>query len=62
MNLLFLPLFIGMTGYFIAALMELRSDKPAIERFNAMLAKKWVIALAVLLMLLSWAYNVTRGI
>ena len=62
MNILFLPLALGMIGYFFAALAELFLDKPAIGHLNAFLAKWWVIALAILLMAASWYYNIARGI
>lgn len=62
MNLLFLPLFIGVVTYFICAVVELRSDKNAIKWLNSILIKKWVIALFALLTALSWYYNIVRSI
>ena len=62
MNLLFLPLTIGAITYFVCALIEVFTDKRAIRWLNSMLANKWVIAFAVILMLTSWGYNIWRGI
>ena len=62
MNILFLPLVVGMAVYFICALVDLFSDMQAIKRFNSIMARKWVISLAVMLMALSWYYNIVRGI
>ena len=60
MNILFLPLLVGGAVYFVCAVLELRG-RPAIARLNAMLSKKWVIALAAMLMAASWAYNIMYG-
>ena len=60
MNILFLPVLTGGTAYFVCALLELRG-KPAIARLNAALSKKWVIALAAVLMAASWAYNMIHA-
>jgi len=60
MNILTLPILIIGTIYFLCALIDVFANKRAIERFNAILAKKWVIAVAVLLMGLSWYYNTVR--
>ena len=59
-NILFLPLTLGGAAYFICALVEVFSGKPAIARFNSILSKKWIIALAVILTALSWIYNIIR--
>jgi len=61
MNILLLPLIIGGTVYLVCALLELRG-KPAIARLNAVLSKKWIIALAAVLAAASWAYNIIYGI
>ena len=57
MNIIALPLFIGGAAYFVCAVIEATTHKPAISRFNAIMAKKWVIASAALLMVTSWVYN-----
>lgn len=62
MNILFVPLVIFATAYFVAALLDAFSDKQAIERINKLLNRKWVVALAVVLMGVSWYYNWCRGI
>jgi len=62
MNILFLPLAIGMVVYFVCALVDIFTDKHAIEWLNSALSSKWIIAAAVLLMLASWYYNIIRGI
>jgi len=61
-NILFLPLAIGMAVYFVCALLDLFTDRRAIRRMNSILSKKWVIAAAALLMCISWYYNIVRGI
>jgi len=62
MNILFLPLTMGMAAYFFGAWLDLFTDKKAINRLNAFFAQKWVIVLAILLTLVSWYYNIIRGI
>jgi len=62
MNILFLPLTIGMIVYFACALIDAFTDRQAIDWLNSALSSKWIIAAAVLLMLASWYYNVVRGI
>jgi hypothetical protein len=66
MNILFLPLALGAAAYLSCAVKDAFSKEPdgnsALKRFNALLNKKWVIALAATLMLTSWAYNITRGL
>jgi len=61
-NILALPLLTGAIMYFMCALIEITVNKPALRRFNSMLEKKWVIAIAITLMALSWHCNITRGI
>ncbi|MCL2403743.1 MAG: DUF2752 domain-containing protein [Coriobacteriia bacterium] len=62
MNILFLPLSIGMVIYFVCVVLDAFAGKRAIQRFNSILSNKWIIAAAVLLMLASWYYNFIRGI
>ena len=62
MNIMLLPLLIVGVIHFTCALIDALSNKGAIVRFNAFLAKKWVIAAAILLMIVSWYYNIVRGI
>ena len=62
MNILFLPLAVGMIAYFTCAVIDAFSDKRAIERFDSALSNKWIIAAAVILMLASGYYNIIRGI
>ena len=61
MNLLLVPLTMFGAVYLACAVLELRG-KPAFARLNKALSKKWVIALAAVLMTVSWAYNIARGI
>ena len=62
MNILSIVLMIGMSVYFICALVELVLKKPAIQHFNAILAKKWIVVPSVILMAASWYYNFVRNI
>ena len=62
MNILFVPLAIFAVAYFIAVLMDVFIGKQAIERINKLMNRKWVIALAAVLMCVSWYYNWVRGI
>jgi hypothetical protein len=59
-NILTLPLLVGGAVYFVCALIDLFANKRTIQRFNAVLANKWVIAAAALLMIASWYYNFIR--
>ncbi|MCL2840122.1 MAG: DUF2752 domain-containing protein [Defluviitaleaceae bacterium] len=59
MNILLIPLLIGGTAFFVCAFVEQVTKRPALNRFNAFLAKKWIIAIAIALMLASWYYNIT---
>ena len=60
MNLLFFPLLLGGGTLFVCAVLDAFFGKAAIARFNAMLANKWAIAAAAVLMLVSWTYNLWR--
>ena len=62
MNVLFLPLAIGAFAYSLCTLIDLISCKNAAARLNAILGNKWIIMLVAMLALLSWLYNITRGI
>ena len=62
MNILFLPLAIGMAVFFLCALLDLLYDMQAIRQFNDVMDKKWVIVLVVIFTALSWYYNIVRGI
>jgi hypothetical protein len=62
MNILLLPLILGGIAYFVCAVLDFFCGKTAIARLNSLLAKKWIIALAAVLMLASWGYNIARGI
>jgi len=61
-NILALPLLTGAIMYFMCALIEITVNKPALRRFNSILEKKWVIAIAVTLMAFSWYCNIMRKI
>ena len=58
MNIIALPLFLGGAVYFVCAVVEAVTHKPALDKFNSVLAKKWVIAAAVILTVASWGYNI----
>ena len=58
MNVIALPLFVGGAVYFVCAVVEAVTYRPALHRFNSIMARKWVIAVAVILMAVSWAYNI----
>lgn len=62
MNILFLPISVGMAVYLACALADYFADKQSIRRLNSLLAKKWIITLAVMLTAVSWYYNIVRGI
>ena len=62
MNILFLPLAVGMAIYFACALADAFFGKQAIKRFNCFFSQKWFIALAAVLAALSWYYNIVREI
>jgi len=57
MNILAIPLAIGAGIYFVCTLVDVFYKKNALQKFNSVLANKWVIVAAVLLMLTSWGYN-----
>ena len=60
MNILLFPLLLLGGAYFIAAVMDAFLGKAAIARINSWLGKKWIIAVAAVLMLSSWALNLLR--
>ena len=62
MNILFLPLVIGMAAYLICALADLFYDKYAVDKFNVIMNNRWVITISIILMGFSWYYNIIRGI
>ena len=62
MNILFLPLFIGAMAYYVCTAIDAFANKQTLKHFNLFLSKKWVIAIAVGVMILSWYYNIVRGI
>jgi len=62
MNILFLPLAVGMIAYFTCAAIDVFSDKRAIERFDSVLSNKCIIAAAVILTIASGYYNIIRRI
>ena len=62
MNIMLLPLLLVGAMHIMCALIDALSNNGAVARFNAFLAKKWVIAAAVLLMSASWYYNIIRGV
>jgi len=58
MNILAIPLFLGGAAYFVCAVVEAFTGKEAIQAFNSVLSKKWVIAVAAFMMAASWYYNI----
>ena len=61
MNILALPLLVGGAVYFFCAVVEVITHRPVLQRFNAIMAKKWVIVGAIILVIVSWVYNVMHG-
>jgi|GEM_PF-1135394 len=61
MNILLLPLLLLGGTYFVCALLEVTRGTPAIAWLNAKLSKKWIIALAAVLMVASWTFNIIQG-
>ena len=59
-NILFPLLAVGGAIKFICACIDLFFKKSTSIRFDAMLNKKWVIALAFVMVGLSWYYNITQ--
>lgn len=62
MNILFLPLAVGAAAYFVVAVANIKTGINYVEKLNKKLANKYIITLAVILMVLSWVYNIARGI
>ena len=62
MNILFLPLIVGMAAYFICAILDVFLNLDSVKRIDKIMTTKWMIAFAVILMILSWYYNIIRGI
>jgi len=60
MNILAVPFAVCASIYFFCAVADAFFHRNAIQRFNLFFAKKWVIALAAGLMLVSWWYNLVR--
>ena len=62
MNIMLLPLAVGMAIYFACALADAFFSKQAIKQFNCFVGQKWFIALTAALAALSWYYNIVREI
>ena len=62
MNILFLPLVVGGAVYLVCAIIDVLANRQTIEQFNAILSKKWVRIIIFALIVISWGYNIIRGI
>ena len=62
LNILFLPIVASLLAYLTCDFIDIFWRKGAVSRLNRLAGSKWVIGLAVLLMALSWYYNIVRGI
>jgi uncharacterized membrane protein len=60
-NILFLPILVIMIAYFVGALIEIFLNKRAINWINSILNQKWMIAIGIILLLISWYLNIMRG-
>jgi len=62
MNILTVPIIIGIIIHLICAGADLIYNKNLLNRFNRFFAKSWVLVTLLILIFISWGYNVYIGI
>jgi len=62
MNILTAPIVIGLIIHFTSAIIDLIYNNKMLNRFNSFFAKSWVLVTVLILISISWAYNIYRGI
>jgi len=62
MNILFVPLVISAAAHFVCAFIDLFSCKRITNKFHGLLGKAWALVPMLILIIMSWVYNIYRGI